>query len=150
MRERAIVLRIPDLVEACDAELLARPFDFSQDKAAAFDQMATQVQDLDLAAAIRVAFTKVQPPSQEEIRVLRWMAANPGSTYQEAERAHGKGDLGLVIGHLVYERYGCFRRFMVPTEDQSSVLIQKDRAGGRVKYTLRPEARAVFSEIGII
>ena len=112
--------------------------------------MAAQVLDLDLASAIRVAFTTVQPPDPDEVRAVRWIAANPGGTYQEAERAFGKGHLALIIGHLVYERFGCFRRFMVSGEDQSSVLIEKDRTGGRVRYTLKPEARAVFSEIGLI
>ncbi|MCJ2099473.1 hypothetical protein [Methylobacterium sp. E-046] len=138
------------LIEACDAELLARPFDITQDKAIAFNRTATQVHNLDLASAIRVAFTKVQPANLDEIDVLRWIAANPGGTYQDAERAHGKGDLALIIGHLVYERFGCFRRFMVPGDDQSSVLLQKDRTGGRVRYTLKPEAYAVFCEIGVI
>lgn len=150
MRGQAVRLEITMLVEACDAELQARPFDISQDKAIAFDRMSERVRDLDLAAAIKVAFTAVQPPNLDEVRVLRWIAANPGGTYQDAERAHGKGDLALIIGHLVYERFGCFRRFMVPGDDQSSVLIQKDRAGGRVRYTLKPEAHAVFSEIGVL
>ena len=150
MRGQADRLGIKTLVEACDAELQTRPFDISQDKAIAFDRMSEHVRDLDLAAAIRVAFTTVQPPNLDEVRVLRWIAANPSGTYQDAERAHGKGDLALIIGHLVYERFGCFRRFMVPGDDQSSVLIQKDRTGGRVRYTLKPEAYAVFSEIGVI
>ena len=53
------------------------------------------------------------------------------------------------MGHLVYERYGCFKKFFEPGEDQSSVLILKDRAGG-VRYTMRPEFRAVMSELGVI
>lgn len=150
VRAQAVRMKIATLVEACDAELLVRPFDISQDKAIAFDRMAAQVEDLDLAAAIRVAFTTVLPPNQDEIEVLRWIATNPGGSYQDAERAHGKGDLALIIGHLVYERFGCFRRFMVPGDDQSSVLIHKDRAEGRVRYTLKPEAQAVFAEIEVI
>ena len=150
VRGQAAKMNITALVEACDAELQGRPFDISGDKAIAFDRMAAQVRDLDLAAAIKVAFTTVQPPNPDEVRVLRWIAANPGGSYQDAERAHGKGDLALVIGHLVYERFGCFRRFMVSGDDQSSVLIEKDRTGGRVRYTLKPEAHAVFCAIGLI
>lgn len=138
------------LVEACDAELRARPFEISKEKAIAFDRMSEIVRDLDLADAIRVAFTTVEPPNLDEIKVLRWIAENPGGTYQDAERAHGKGDLALIIGHLVYERFGCFRRFMASEKDQSSVLIKKDKTRGSVKYTLKPEAHAVFSELGII
>jgi hypothetical protein len=112
--------------------------------------MAEQVKDLDLYRAIGHAFTAARPPSREEEFILRWVAANPGRTYDEARKAYGKGDLGLVIGHLVYDRYGCFRKFMMPGEDQSSVLILKDRTGDSVRYTLKPEALAVFREIGVV
>lgn len=138
------------LVAACDAELKSRPIEFSQEQAISFEAMAEQVKDLDLYAAIGHAFTKARLPSPEEEQIIRWMAANPGGSYDEARKAYGKGDLSLVIGHLVYDRYGCFKKFMKAGEDQSSVLISKDRSGESVRYTLKPEALAVFREIGVI
>lgn len=150
MRERGAQMGRTDLVEACDAELKSRPIEFSQEQAISFEAMAEQVKDLDLYAAIGHAFTKARLPSPEEEIVIRWMAANPGGSYDEARTAYGKGDLSLVIGHLVYDRYGCFKKFMKPGEDQSSVLIFKDYSGESVRYTLKPEALAVFKEIGVI
>jgi len=60
-----------------------------------------------------------------------------------------KGDLSLVIGHLVHHRFGCFRAFIEPKLDQSSVLLIKDRSAPSVRYWLRPEAETVFGELGL-
>ncbi|MBF9234609.1 hypothetical protein [Microvirga alba] len=150
LRERAEKIGLTTLVAACDAELKSRPIEFSQEQADSFEAMAEQVKDLDLYAAIGHAFTKARLPSPEEEQIIRWMAANPGGSYEDARKAYGKGGLSLVIGHLVYDRYGCFKKFMKPGEDQSSVLISKDRSGGSVRYTLKPEVLAVFKEIGVI
>jgi hypothetical protein len=135
---------------ACEAEIRTRPFDFTGESAARFDEMAAAVQDMSLIDATRYAFGTERPASPEEIRILRWISAKPGTSYQEAKAAYGKGDLGLVIGHLVYDRYGCFRRFLKPGEDQSSVLLTKDRTGQSVRYWLKPESEAVFRELGLI
>lgn len=150
LRERAEKMGLTALVEACDVELKSRPIEFSQEQAISFEAMAAQVKDFDLYAAIGHAFTTIRLPSLEEEKVIRWMADHPGGSYEEARKAYGKGDLSLVIGHLVYDRYGCFRKFIKPGEDQSSVLISKDRSGDSVRYTLKPEAIAVFKEVGLI
>jgi hypothetical protein len=150
VRERAAQKGLITLVEACDTELKSRPIEFSQEQAISFGARAEEVENLDLYAAIGHAFTKARLLSPEEEKIIRWMSDNPGGAYDEARRAYGKCDLSLVIGHLVYDRYGCFRKFMVPGEDQSSVLISKDRSGESVRYTLKPEALAVFKEIGVI
>ena len=105
---------------------------------------------MDLVAAIRHAFTKFFPPAFEEVTVSRQIAEHPGISYQDLLDSYGKGDLSLVIGHLVYNRYGCFRQFMKDGEDQSSVLILKDRTGNSVRYRLRAEAESVLRDIGII
>ena len=105
---------------------------------------------MDLVAAIRHAFTKFFPPAFEEVTVSRQIAEHPGISYQDLLDSYGKGDLSLVIGHLVYNRYGCFRKFMKDGEDQSSVLILKDRTGNSVRYRLRAEAESVLRDIGII
>jgi len=138
------------LEAACEAELARRPFAFTAADAASFEVMANDVRDMDLPAAIRHAFTKVRPADAEEARILAWIAAHPGASFQDILKVHRKGDLGLVIGHLVYFRYGCFRQFIREGEDDSSVLLTKDRTGKSVCYTLQPEAVEVFHEIGLI
>lgn len=139
------------LVAACDAELDRRPFDqVDADMAASIRRGERETEGMSLEEAVRHAFSRFRPPSDYEIRILRWMAANPGGSYAEAEKAYGKGDLGLCIGHLVYDRYGCFRRFIDDRKDQSSVLIEKDRGQGSVRYTLRPEVLAGLRGAGVI
>jgi hypothetical protein len=110
VRERARERGLVQLIEACDAELSRRPFVFSSEAAKSFEEMARGVRDMELIGAIRYAFTQVRPPADYETEVLRWIAAHPGGSYQDALHAYGKRDLGLVIGHLVYDRYGCFRK----------------------------------------
>jgi hypothetical protein len=150
LRARAEGQRLGTLLEACDEQLASRPIEFSADAAKAFEAQAKDVADLDLAGAIRHAFTRAVPPTRDEVELLRWFATNPGGSYQAAVKDLGNEGLGLWIGHLVYDRYGCFRKFLKPIEDQSSVLLEKDRSGDSVRYRLRPEAEAVFREIGII
>ena len=78
------------------------------------------------------------------------LAAHPGGTYQEAVAAYGKGDVSLLVGHLVYDRYGCFKKFLDGQLRQSDVLVQRDHAGNSVRYTLKSEANQAFSELGLI
>jgi hypothetical protein len=150
LRSRATSNGLEALVLACDTQLQDRPFDLSADVAASFEMMADHVKDLTLVQAIRHAFSSVRPANADEARALRWIADHPGGDFQTFLKAYGKGDLSLVIGHLVYDRFGCFRQFMTPGEDQSSVLLHKDRSAGSVRYTLRQEAAAVFQELGVI
>lgn len=150
LRTRAEGQGLGTLLEACDEELAGRPIEFTGDAAKTFDAQAREVADMNLADAIRHAFRHALAPSPEEVELLRWFAANPGGSYQAAVRALGNEGLGLWIGHLVYDRYGCFRKFLTAGEDQSSVLLEKDRSGGSVCYRLKPEAEAVFRELAII
>jgi hypothetical protein len=150
MKSRAQKQNLPALEAACEAELAARPVEFSGEDALRFEEMAGQVAGLSLTEAIRHAFTSVRRADPDEVRCLRWIAAHPGGTFQAALQAFGKGDLSLVIGHLAYQRLGCFRAFIAPGEDQSSVLLSKDRSGKSVCYTLRPEAETVFRELGLL
>jgi hypothetical protein len=149
-RKRAETKGLEKLKVACDEELARRPFEFSQEHIASFENMAKQVLNMSLVDAIRYAFTHVKPADEDEVRCLQIIAAKPGATYKESSKDFGKGHLSLVLGHLVYERYGCFRKFLQPTEDQSSVLISKDYSGESVRYTLKPEAAAVFRELNIL
>lgn len=148
--ERAEKSELAQITEACDAELARRPIDFSEADALRFEEMAVEVADLDLYHAICFAFAKARPPSREEDFILRWLAANPGGSYQELLKAYGNRDLGLAIGHLVYDRYGCFKKFFEPGQDQSSVLMTKERSGSSVRYTLKPEAVAALRDSGLL
>ena len=147
---RATSAQLDDLATACRDELSVRPVELSAEAAVAHQRMAEQVRDMSLAEAVRHAFTKVRPPNEDELRFLRWVASNPGGTFKEAEKLHGKGDLGLVIGHIVYDRFGCFRQFMSDQSDQSSVLLIKERSGPSVRYTLRPEVAAALADVEAI
>jgi len=149
--DRAKGRNITELVEACSAELAARPISYDSSRAERNAKMSEIVQDKELADAIRLAFTHDRAASEAELFILNWIAEHPAGSYQDALRAYGKGDLSLVIGHLVYDRFGCFRKFMKPGETQSSVLLLKEDPDGKgVRYTLRPEALTVFKEVGIV
>lgn len=150
LKERASTQQLEALVVACDEELALRPIAFSANDAASHARMAEAVVDLDLVDTIAVAFSKVLPANEVEIELLRWIAANPGATYQDAVTMRGKGDVGLIIGHLVYERFGCFRRFVKPKSDLSSLLINKDRSGPSVRYSLNAEALEGLTRASVI
>jgi hypothetical protein len=148
--DRARTRKIVSLETACEAELESRPFEFTGDEAARFSSMGKAVAGMSLVDAMRHAFGVERRPNETEMLVIRWIAAHPGTSFEETKKHYGKGDLGLVIGHLVYDRYGCFRAFVDPKQDQSSVLLSKDASGRSVRYTLQPEAEQVFRELGFI
>ena len=150
LSDRAERQDLARLRDACERELALRPIDLSAVDAEAHARMATEVADLDLVATIGVAFSKVRPPSDEELQFLQWIAGNPGGTYQEALAVRGKGDVGLLIGHLVYDRFGCFRRFVETGEDLSSLLLIKDRSGPSVRYTLKADALEGLRLAGVL
>ena len=72
------------------------------------------------------------------------------SLWQRPHRRKGDLQPGDPEPGLVYDRYGCFRKFIEPGQDQSSVLLDKDRSGRSVRYRLKPEAELVFRELAII
>lgn len=150
LRDRAEAKELAALVAACDAELEARPVDFSADDAVNHSVMANATNGMDLTDAVAVAFSKVRPPSEVEHAFLTWIADHPGASYEEAVAKRGKGDVGLLIGHLIYDRFGCFRRFVAEGADLSSLMLIKDRSGRSVRYTLRDEAREGLKRAGIL
>ncbi|WP_148227418.1 hypothetical protein [Fulvimarina pelagi] len=150
MRDRGRQKGLNDLVAACDAELSKRPIEYDGDTARKMIAAEAAVELFDLPSATRYAFSQFKEASRDERRILAWIAANPGGSYADALKAYGKGDLSLTIGHLVYERYGCFARFVEDHEDQSSVLIQKERGDGSVRYTIRPEVIPIFKQLAVI
>lgn len=150
LRSRAKAQGLAALVVACDAELEARPVDFSADEAVDHLVMAEATEGLALADAVAVAFSKIRPPSEVEHAFLTWIAEHPGASYEEAVAQRGKGDVGLLIDHLIYDRFGCFRRFVAKGNDLSSLMLVKDRSGRSVTYTLRDEAREGLKRAGVL
>ena len=107
-RRRGEQRGIAELIAACDEELSKRPIEYDGETAARMMKAEAAVEQFDLASATRYAFGEFGPASDPERRILRWMAAHPGGSHAELAKAYGKGDLSLTIGHLVYDRYGCF------------------------------------------
>ena len=81
------------------------------------------VQDKTPAEIIELAFAQV-PPDDKERRLLVWLAGHPGATYQEAAKAYGKGDLSLVIGNLMFKRFGYFKLLIAGATGTSPVATK--------------------------
>lgn len=151
LRDTAVAQKLPSLVEACDAELARRPYyDLDATDAEKLLHCEEESEGMSLSDAVRYAFTTFRPATDYEVKYLRWQADHPGGSYAEALEAYGKGDLALAIGHLVYDRYGVFRRFLRTGEEDSSVLLERSKGKGSVRYTIRPEVERVLREIGVI
>ncbi|PWR22605.1 hypothetical protein DKG74_12095 [Zavarzinia aquatilis] len=151
VRENARNKGVNEVVEACDGELRRRPAqEWTTSQAEQHDEWAKAVSGLPLEATIRWAFTQAQLPSADEIWTIRWLADHPGCSHEELQAARGKGDISLILGHLVFERHGCFGAFLPHERDQSSVLLIKNKSPEGVRYWLKPEASTVFRELGIL
>lgn len=149
LRQRGEERGLAELIAACDQELARRPMEYDGKTALKMMEAEEHVAGFDLPTATRYAFTAF-PASKPESRILAWLAANPGTSHADLIPIYGKGDLSLAVGHLVYDRMGCFAKFVTDaTDDKSSVLIEKDRSGPSVRYTLRPEVIPVFRELGL-
>jgi hypothetical protein len=139
---------ITKLTDACEEELRLRgSLKLTAEEAARANTISRAVQGKSSAEATELAFAEV-PPDAGERRVLVWLAEHPGTTYQEAAKAYGKGDLSLVVGHLVYKRFGYFKH-LIAGATQSDVLINRDKSGTSVRYTLLPEFAAALKSLGI-
>lgn len=149
LRERAAAKGIASLVAACEAELATRPIEVDGSQAVRHAQWARDAAGLDLYRTTLMAF-KAIPASSEEATILPWIAANPEATFKELGKYYGKGDLGLVIGHLVYDRYGFFQHLFADGKDQSSVLILKRSSPEGIRYSLRSQAEAALRELEIL
>jgi hypothetical protein len=137
------------LVDACEQELKLRgPAALDADKARQAVEHARLVEGKGLEDVIAIAFTEV-PFSDYELRLLRIMAEKGRARFSEILKAYGKGDLALVGGHLVYDRFGFFRHLLDGLPDQSSLLMLKGKDEGQVTWALRPEAEAVFQRLGV-
>jgi len=101
-----------------------------------------------LSEVIEIAFKEV-PAKPEEILILGWISQHPGTSHAELGTVYRNGDLSLVIGHLIYYRFGYFRPFLTGPI-QSDLLLARDKSSGRMCYTLRPEALTAFTALGIL
>lgn len=149
--ERARKQRIEPLLHAIEAELLlrGRAVALSDEDARKHFEWHQASADLGLAAAISLAFTRV-PPVDYELPLIKAIAAEPGISYQALEKLHGKGDVGLILGHLVYDRLGFFRRFLGSDGTMSDLILQRSKAEGKMCYALSAEAQDAFFTIGLI
>ena len=137
------------LAEACEGELRIRgslQMSGADAKQAILAEERTAGKSL--AEVIEIAFEDI-PGNPEEVVILRWIAANPGTTFNETAKAYGRNDLALVIGHLVYNRFGYFRRFLAG-QIQSDVLLARLTSPEGVRYTLRAETAAALAGLGTI
>jgi hypothetical protein len=138
-----------DLISACQQELQRRgSLDLTDDAATHAARLNATVAGKNLQEVIEIAFRDV-PAKPEEALIIRWIAQHCGASYRDLLTVYGKQDLSLVIGHLIYYRFGYFRdRLLGGT--QSDLLLERDTSGESVRYTLRPEALAAFRSLGML
>jgi hypothetical protein len=150
LRATAIHRGIVELADACEAELKARPILFDAQTARNSAEMERAVEDFQLYDAVSYAFGRARAPSPEELLVLRMIYELPGISYKEIMKVYRKRDLSLVIGHLVYDRFGCFKKFVKPDQMQTDALFERETTAAGMTYRLRPEVAAALRDSGII
>jgi hypothetical protein len=142
-------LGLEPLVQACQEELRARgSLILTAAEAELSATVSARVAGKGLAEVIKIAFTEV-PAKPEEILILRRISQHPGISHSELLKVYGRGDLSLVIGHMVYYRFGYFRPTLTSSV-QSDILLERDSTSGKVCYTLRPDAAEAFAALGIL
>lgn len=147
--ERARERSIDDLVKAIEAELVLRgSVDFDVAAAQRHAQWSERSATLDLTETIRLAFA-ILPMNPDERDLAFRIRSVPGISYQSLVALRGKGDVGLVLGHMIYERLGFFRRFLSGQDRMSDLLFDRMETGGQVTYRLTPEAEAAFAALGV-
>lgn len=135
------------IVEACQDELRTRgSFDLTAEAAEQACKISARIDGRALAEVIEIAFTEV-PAKPEEQVILRWISEHPGTSQAEIGGVYKSRDLNLVLGHLIYYRFGYFRP-LLSGPVQSDLLLDRDMTSGKVRYTLRPEASTAFSAMG--
>ena len=91
-------------------------------------------------------------PIPKEAWVIQKLTANPGIRYVNSESLYvarfSKNDLSLVVGHLVYNRFGYFRH-LIQSKTQSDLLIERCNDGG-VNYRLRAETLDAFRALDLV
>jgi hypothetical protein len=141
------------LVQACEAEIATRgSLQLSEEQARQAVAAQMKVQDKGLLEVIEIAFQDAPPAYPEEAWVIREIAETPGIRYADLETAYiarfGKNDISLVVGHLVYNRFGYFRH-LIQGKIQSDLLIERHNDGGTT-YRLRAETLEAFRKLNLI
>ncbi len=142
-------LGIEPLVQACQDELRTRgSLNLSTADAEQTSKISAKIAGKALSEVIEIAFKEV-PAKPEELLILRWISQHPGTSHAELGTVYRNRDLSLVIGHLIYYRFGYFRP-MLTGPIQSDLLLVRDKSSGRMCYTLRPEALTAFNALGML
>lgn len=140
-----------ELVHACETELASRgSLQLSEAQARQAVAAQMKVKDKGLREVIEIAFQDVPLSYPEEAWVIQKLTANPSMRYANLELSYvtrfSKNDLSLVVGHLVYYRFGYFRH-LIQSKTQSDLLIERSSDGG-VTYRLRAETLDAFRALG--
>jgi hypothetical protein len=106
------------------------------------------VEGLTLQQAIEVAFRE-HPATPDEERTARWIHEKPGISVAELTKLRKKKDTGLMIGQFVNTRMGFFRPWLKDVEKKSGLLFERDETGGKMHYSLTPDAAAAFLAVGL-
>ncbi len=147
---RARHQKLFELATAIENELSLRgPISLDAPAAQRHCAWAEQVVDLNLVGAIEVAFT-LAPINEDERALAMEIARLPGVSYQGLTKLRGKGDVSLILGHMVYERLGFFRKFIEGTERISDLLFVREELSGRVTYSLTHEAEQAWRTLRLI
>lgn len=150
LRDRAQARGLADLSEACEAELALRgAVILDRTAAERHAAWAGQVDARPLRETVEIAFSVV-PPQDDERPVIGWIAQMPGISHARLSALRGKGDVALILGHLVYDRFGFFRRFAAAERPMSDVLLARSKGEGGMTYRLRDEALSAFRALSVV
>ena len=146
---------IPELVEACERELLLRgAAEETPEVLAIYEEWAAMTEGMELEEAIFTAFGEAPPNQIEEVEAIRILHETPGIGLAEAEAQYSKGHFLLVMAHFVHIRRAFFRAFLpakTSTRDRMvDVLINREKREDGMHYTLRPETVAAWSRLGVV
>ncbi len=138
-----------ELIAACELELgLRGSLNLTSEQALKSEEIRARVEGKSLAESIEIGFRE-SPPDEDEAAIITWLHENPAGLFQDALKQIGRKDLSLVIGHLIYNRFGFFRAH-IESKTQSDLLITRQGSDKGVRYTLRDEASAAFRTLGLI
>ncbi|WP_339947854.1 hypothetical protein [uncultured Albimonas sp.] len=146
---------IPELVEACERELLLRGLaEETPEVLAIYEDWAKMTEGRDLEETIFIAFGEAPPNQIDEVEAIRILHATPGIGLAEAEAQYEKGHFQVVMAHFVHIRRAFFRAFLPAkggTKDRlMDVLILREKRGDGLHYTLRPETLSAWARLGVV
>ena len=137
-------------VGAVERELALRgAMDFDATTADKHAAWTGQVANLTLTDAIRMAF-RAAPFNEVERTLAVQIARNPGTTYGLLTQIRGKHDIALVLGHMVYEGLGFFRKFIGESKRMSDILFLRDNSAGPMTCRLTAEAEQALRNLGLV